>query len=373
LQAIVKLRQHPELRETPIVVACECAPKIFAEMIADAIEHTPSFSQLNVHMMHEMQFDRAGTPKTNLNTQDMVFMAREMLERGAVRFWEHLASSVEGVTGESMKAVLIKQLGNFKRREKPAVNQFSNALIRLDGKEGGANDDLAVAFIMARYWYQKFWLDHNPRYRAAKEHSALWRATQAVRHQRDDMTLLQQTLVSHAQQQVRSAIENPAVERVSSPLRPLPEVVQQLSTPTPHQGQALLSGLSATPILGRKRSLVAEYDSENTPPIGGHSMDVSKHNTGNINGSATPVRGISVAAALLRSSRLLPDDRDSRATSTSTEAASTSTLERMGLRTPFVNRNGGNGDVSSANADTSTLDEYFQQLDTLRSDHQMII
>jgi len=160
----------------PIVVACECAPKMFAEMIADIIEHMKKRSSHNVYMMKEMAQNRPGTPKTNSNTQQMVFLTRVLLEEDRIAFSKSCICSVIGTDVEEMKKKLIKQLFNFKKRYKAAASSFGNPTARLDGKEGGANDDLAVTFIMQHYWYIHFWEKKNrPEYEAVKQYSATWR------------------------------------------------------------------------------------------------------------------------------------------------------------------------------------------------------
>lgn len=160
-----------QFREAPIVIAVECAPKVFSEQIGEYVKDLKAKNFIeNVWVICKMPGDRPGVPKTQQNTQDMCNLAADFMEAGKVFFSKNFVVSQAGVKKEDMKEKLIQQLLNFKKHEKERTDSFAPPRIRIDGKEGGsANDDLAVSFIMQRYWYSTFWNDNHPMYDEAKK------------------------------------------------------------------------------------------------------------------------------------------------------------------------------------------------------------
>lgn len=175
-RCIVNLRAaHPQFQEPPIVIAVESAPKTFAEQVAEYVDQMLQSGHVqNVHTMCEMPEDRPGVPKTNENTQDMVGMAQQMLENDEVAFSSAIFTNTADADVESMKIKLLRQLANFKKRVSEVTNDFAMPTIRMDGKGGGANDDMAVAYLMNRYWSSYFRASTKESYMEVKRYSAMW-------------------------------------------------------------------------------------------------------------------------------------------------------------------------------------------------------
>ena len=127
----------------------------------------------NICMMCECNGER-GVPKTNENTQMMVTLVKNRLENGKIAFSEALKTTTEGKNPEQMKEKLLNQLENFTLRVKEAANDFVEPTRKMNGKIGGANDDVAVAFIMCEYWYGKFWGCEKESYNIVKQYSAAY-------------------------------------------------------------------------------------------------------------------------------------------------------------------------------------------------------
>lgn len=181
-RCIIHLRSlNHHFKEIPIVVAVESAPKNFAEAIAEYIDDMQRKGiSKNIFPMRETEKGtRPGVPKTNQNTQDMMMDAQMDLEMGKVVFSSVLSTTTAGTTPEKMKIKLIEQLSNFKKRVSEVTNEFAMPSVRIDGKSGGRKDDLGLAYIMNRYWYEYFRNSTNPFYEEAKRQYAVHESTAA--------------------------------------------------------------------------------------------------------------------------------------------------------------------------------------------------
>ncbi len=144
-------------QKIPILIACEAAPCVIAENIASILDGLLKKNEMyNVHMMHELPNNRPGVPKTHENTQRMVAYGQTLLENNQVVFSELFGTNTPTASGndeECIKAKFIKQLHNVQRKPKATVRKDGVITYRLDGKSGGINDDLFVAWCMLLWWY----------------------------------------------------------------------------------------------------------------------------------------------------------------------------------------------------------------------------
>lgn len=164
------ISSHPMFAHTPIVIACESAPKMFAEAIGEYALCISKTCAIDVTVMREMRCVKGvagvGVPKDAVNTVHMVDMTKVFLENNAISFSSVCCTSCreKGATVETQKVKLISQLERVKKKRKESTDPFSTPRIRIDGKEGGQNDDYAVAFMMQAYWYSWFWQSTNELY-----------------------------------------------------------------------------------------------------------------------------------------------------------------------------------------------------------------
>ena len=100
----------------------------------------------------------------------MADMSAIFMENEAVYFSKYCVTSLENSTVEKEKFKLCSQLEKMARKIDEKTKK-----IRIDGKDGSANDDYAVAFMMQPYWYQWFWKSTKPHYESVKQYSAGWR------------------------------------------------------------------------------------------------------------------------------------------------------------------------------------------------------
>ena len=175
-EIILKTRgSHREFELAPFVIACEAAPSNFGPMIAEYMEElSQEIPSLSVTVMHEVdRGHRYGVGKTNSNTLDMSEMSSRFVSTGAVYFSKYCSTASPGSAVEDQKAKFFTHISRMKRRviRRPS----GDPLIRIDGKEGGANDDYGVAFMMQPYWLRVFWRQ-TEKYQKAKSYSAVWRS-----------------------------------------------------------------------------------------------------------------------------------------------------------------------------------------------------
>jgi len=144
----------------PIVIACEAAPSTLSRMIQYYVELlTQERSVYNVHVMRESPGDSPGVPKTATNTRHMVEFSAHLLENDQVAFSDVFGSSLAGAAAEMAlkeKTKFLQQLVNVKIRRMRSTRQDGMPKLRIDGKGGGMNDDVALAWIMNYYWYLQF-------------------------------------------------------------------------------------------------------------------------------------------------------------------------------------------------------------------------
>lgn len=169
-ESIATLRcAHPAFRHAPIVYCVESAPKMFAEAVAEYADEIARTQQANILCMNESSDGRPGVPKTAQNTMIMSEVAQRFMENNAVRFSTACCTSSGSVAEERKK--LFGQLQKYARKIDEKTGK-----VRIDGKDGGANDDYAVAFVMQGYWYKWFWDSPNERYEPIKRYSAKFRS-----------------------------------------------------------------------------------------------------------------------------------------------------------------------------------------------------
>lgn len=163
---------HPTFRAAPIVYCVESAPKMFAEAIAEYADEIARAERINIVCMNENSDGRPGVPKTNVNTALMVEVSQRFLENNAVRFSEKCVTSCSSVPEERKK--LLGQLERMSRKVDEKTRK-----VRIDGKDGGANDDYAVAFMMQPFWHRWFWDSANQAYENVKHYSLRFRGASA--------------------------------------------------------------------------------------------------------------------------------------------------------------------------------------------------
>jgi hypothetical protein len=164
----------PSFASVPIIIACESAPATISDQIAEHINTLMAEGLLqNIHMMRQIPNNRPGVPKTPQNTQDMARYSSLLIGNGQVFLSEKYCTSVLGKTREMARLEWITQLNNFKKRKIP--NKAGGFHIELNGKGGGKNDDLGVAYVMNFYWYLEFMNSTNTDYLAIKRQSSNWR------------------------------------------------------------------------------------------------------------------------------------------------------------------------------------------------------
>jgi hypothetical protein len=172
---------HHVFRMVPIVIACEAAPKnITLNMqgyLRELIEQRHVF---DVHMLKELgEKEEAGVPKTNRNTRHMVHYTQNLLATGRVAFSEAFRTSTFERSSDEIIKEFFSQLASVKiRREQKPNGEW---LVKIDGKGGGRNDDLAVAYIMNFYWYISFMISSKLEYRNIKNRSEQWRRGRYVK------------------------------------------------------------------------------------------------------------------------------------------------------------------------------------------------
>lgn len=153
-------RRSPSFTHIPIVIACEGLPNIVSHQLQYFITLLiMERSVYNVYMMREMPGDAPGVPKNAANTQHMAAHSAQLLENDQVAFADVFGSAIAGVAEEvarQEKTKFLQQLVNVKRRLVPSQRQDGTPKVRLDGKAGGKNDDVAIAWIMNYYWYLQF-------------------------------------------------------------------------------------------------------------------------------------------------------------------------------------------------------------------------
>jgi hypothetical protein len=152
--------RSPAFATIPIVIACEAAPVLFSRQLEKLIIMLiQERSVYNVHVMRESSKDSPGVIKTKNNTQHMVSCSAQLLQNNQVSFADVFGSSIGGISEEIAlreKTKFLQQLVNVKVRYVPSSRQDGGLKYRIDGKAGGMNDDVAVAWFMNYYWYLQF-------------------------------------------------------------------------------------------------------------------------------------------------------------------------------------------------------------------------
>lgn len=167
---------HPAFKDIPIVVACESAPKVIGEMLAEQIQFAINEGKINnVYMMTDAKGDRPGVPKDNMNTQDMIRYSQLLLQNDQVYFSEVFNTSVAGVTAEDAMKDLFVQAANVKRTRIESKNPNAIPKYKIDGKAGGRNDDRIVAWFMNYYHYFMFMQNPKKDYEDIRNLSRHWR------------------------------------------------------------------------------------------------------------------------------------------------------------------------------------------------------
>lgn len=168
-------RRSASFASIPIVIACEGAPIVISRQlqyyVALLIEERSIF---NVHIMREMPGEAPGVPKTAVNTRHMVEFSAHLLQNDQVVFSDVFGSALSGVSHEIAlreKTKFLQQLVNVKIRMTPSQRQDGLPKARIDGKSGGMNDDVAVAWIMNYYWYLQFMKSMRTDYQQIKSQS----------------------------------------------------------------------------------------------------------------------------------------------------------------------------------------------------------
>lgn len=153
-------RRSSSFATIPIVIACEGAPIVISRHLQFYVTMLiQERSIFNVHIMREMPGDAPGVPKTAVNTRHMVEFSAHLLENDQVAFSDVFGSALSGAAAEIAlreKTKFLQQLVNVKIRMTPSQRQDGLPKARIDGKGGGMNDDVAVAWIMNYYWYLQF-------------------------------------------------------------------------------------------------------------------------------------------------------------------------------------------------------------------------
>lgn len=178
LRSLQSLRaRHPAFTEPPILIACESAPKVITEMIAEQVQELINVGTVyNTYLMLETPDERPGVPKNSQNTQDMVRYCQNLMENGKVHFANVFGTSVLGKDKVDVLCDFFTQIGNVKIRYEDTNRPDGVMKARIDGKSGGRNDDLAVAWLMNYYWYLEYMLSKKPAYLDIKQQSSHWRA-----------------------------------------------------------------------------------------------------------------------------------------------------------------------------------------------------
>jgi hypothetical protein len=171
--------KHRYFRNLPILIACEAAPTIIGENIASVLQILINKGEVyNVHLMYELPNERPGVPKTHENTQRMVSYMQQLLENDQVAFSDVFGTNTKSPSGddeECIKAKLISQTRNVQRRPIRTPRADGTISYRLDGKGGGQDDDLWVAWAMIIYWYYAIMGERNLKYQhiVGNTHSAI--------------------------------------------------------------------------------------------------------------------------------------------------------------------------------------------------------
>jgi hypothetical protein len=175
---------HPAFRSAPIVYCVESAPKMFAEAVAEYADEIARTQNANIVCMNESSDGRPGVPKTAQNTMIMSEVSQRFMENNAIRFSASCTTSVEGSSVADERKKLLGQLQRYARKIDEKTGK-----VRIDGKDGGANDDYAVAFVMQGYWYKWFWDSTNERYASVKQYSSKFRSTAFASNGKERFTL----------------------------------------------------------------------------------------------------------------------------------------------------------------------------------------
>lgn len=164
---------HAVFSQTPIVCCIESAPNTFSEAIDEYAEFISNQDpELNMICMREMPKGRSGVPKDNPITRIMCERSAMFMESESVKFSKYCVTSIETSTIDKEKNKFLSQLERLARKVDEKTGK-----VRIDGKDGGSNDDYAVAFMMQTYWYEYFWRSDKEYYKNFKSYSASWRSS----------------------------------------------------------------------------------------------------------------------------------------------------------------------------------------------------
>jgi len=178
--SILSLRMRSEMfRFVPIVVACESAPKMVGTQLQYYLQALIDKGTLgNTYLMHETSDGTPGVPKNAGNTQIMVTLSAKLLEYRQVAFADVFGATGIGEPSELKVAAKTRfkdQLQNVKVRLVNSTRQDGTRKQRMDGKAGGKNDDVAVAWFMNYYWYLQFMTSNKDVYAAIRRYADAWR------------------------------------------------------------------------------------------------------------------------------------------------------------------------------------------------------
>jgi hypothetical protein len=184
---------HAAFALVPIVIACESAPKVISLQIYAFIQELINERHIqDVTMMTEIgkgNQSEPGVPKNNVNTQQMVRYTQNLLQTGHVAFSEAFRTSVANRTADAAMRDFFKQLMNVKLRVEEKPN--GTKLLKISGKSGNENDDLAVAYIMNALWYYRFYISDRIAYNNIKNRSKQWRGDNFIKMSHPVLTTTQ--------------------------------------------------------------------------------------------------------------------------------------------------------------------------------------
>lgn len=157
---IETVRDIPQLAHTPIVVACESAPPLFAACTAEAVAELAYNQNRNIHVLTGKD-GRPGVPKTDTNTREMEMMSSRLMQYGHVAFSDRF-TTIDIVY--SKKEMIDKFLNTLPYMQRKVIMRTDGTQrVKVTGKGVGCpNDDLTVAFMMIPYWYDNFMISSKP-------------------------------------------------------------------------------------------------------------------------------------------------------------------------------------------------------------------
>lgn len=129
-------------------------------------DHLPNIlvGNRDITIWKDPKSGRLGVWKQTGTDQEYQFAVSNALYHSRVRIEEDvftcsMAASGERLTSDQATHMLQRQLGCYRYVRKEAATEFGRDRVKLSGKGGNKNDDLAMVFMMALSWGQVFLLD----------------------------------------------------------------------------------------------------------------------------------------------------------------------------------------------------------------------